>query len=373
MPCLRAERRSERPLAWRLAIPVLAVAAGLAAGALVMVLGGHDVSEAYTAMWDASLGTPRGLEDTIVKATPLVLTALAVVVALRMGLWNIGGEGQLVLGAIGSAGVGLLLEDAPLALRLVLMFAGGMAAGALWALIAAIPRAAIGLNEIITTLFLNYIALLFMAALITGPLADRTAIGFARSREVTGDADLPLIGSTRVNVGVFIALAAVLILWWLVERTRWGFGVRVAGGNTRAAQYLGLPVGRRIVTVLAISGALAGIAGVIQLTAATGGRLQDGLSGEYGYIGILAAFLARGRLLPVILVAFLFSALLTGGFALQATGVPSSIATVIQGLIIVFVLVGEWVGQHRVSLERRPATGEPPPAHPPATAEGVAR
>ncbi len=177
---------------------------------------------------------------------------------------------------------------------LLLMFLGGAAAGGGWALIAAVPRALVGLNEIITTLFLNYIGILLLNALVNGPWKDPTVIGFAYSRALPAQAALPVIGTTGVTVGIFIALGAALVVWWLVDRTRFGFSLNIAGGNVRAAQYLGLGVRRRVILVLGLSGALAGIAGVVQLTA-TSGRLQDGLTGNYGYTGILVAFLARQR------------------------------------------------------------------------------
>jgi simple sugar transport system permease protein len=272
-----------------------------------------------------------------------------------MNVWNIGAEGQMALGAIGATWVGLHgggLAGGPL---LVLMFVAGAVAAAGWALIAALPRALVGLNEIITTLFLNYIALLLISALINGPWKDPTVVGFAYSRPLPDQAALPVIGTTGVTIGVFIAIAAAVVVAWLVDRTRLGFSLSVAGGNVRAAHYLGIGVRRRIVWVLAGSGALAGVAGVIQLTA-TSGRLQDGLTGNYGYTGILVAFLARQKVGPTVLVALLFAGLLNGGTALQSTGIPSSIAQIVQAVIIIFVLAGEVLGGYRL----RARTAAPP-------------
>ncbi len=352
---MRLERRSHTTLPLQLAVPFVAVAAGLLLGALILVLGDHDVGDAYRAMWDASFGTSEGMEQTLVRATPLILTGLAVTVALRMNVWNIGAEGQMALGAVGATFVAFQLGDLPALPLLVLMFAGGAVAAAGWALIAAVPRATVGVNEIITTLFLNYIGLLLLSALINGPWKDPVAVGFAYSRPLPADAALPFIGSSPITIGLYIALGAALVMWWLLDRTRTGFSLSIAGGNIRAAQYLGIGVGRRIVGVLALSGALAGVAGVIQLTAASG-RLQDGLTGNFGYTGILVAFLARQRIVPTVVVAVLFAGLLTGGAALQATGIPSSIALIVQALIIVFVLAGEALGGYRLRSRRpRPA------------------
>jgi general nucleoside transport system permease protein len=349
------------------AVPVLAIAAGLAFGAVVLLLGSHSVSDAYKAMWDASLGTSSGREQTIIRATPLILTGLAVTVALRMNVWNIGAEGQMALGAIGATFVAFHAEHMAGVPLLFLMFLGGAVAAAGWAMIAAVPRALVDLNEIITTLFLNYIGILLLNALINGPWKDPTVIGFAYSRALPVQAALPSIGTSAVTVGIFIALGAAVVVWWLADRTRFGFSLNIAGGNVRAAQYLGLGVRRRVIVVLALSGVLAGIAGVIQLTASSG-RLQDGLTGNYGYTGILVAFLARRRVIPTVIVAVLFAGLLAGGAALQSTGIPSSIASIVQAIIIIVVLAGEALGGYRL---RRRASVPPAPGPPlvPATEE----
>lgn len=350
---MRLERRSEIPLAFRLVVPALAVLGGLLVGALVLLLGNHSASGAYQAMWQASFGTSNGFDQTFVQAIPLVFTGLAVTVALRMNLWNIGGEGQMALGAIGAAFVAFHFQHMSVLPLLLLMFLAGSLAAAGWALIAAIPRSVIGLNEIITTLFLNYIGLLLLSGLINGPWKDPTVVGFAYSKPLPNNSALPMIGSSGVSDGIYIALGAVVVIWWLVERTRYGFSLRIAGGNVRAAEYLRIGVRRRIVAVLALSGALAGIAGVIQMTTASG-RLQEGLTNNYGYTGILVAFLARQRVVPTVIVALLFAALLNGGDALQSTGIPSSIAQVVQAIIIIFVLAAETLASYRPVRRRAP-------------------
>lgn len=355
---MRLERRLAAPLATRIAVPVVAVACGLLAGGVVMALGGHDPISAYSDMWQGSLGSTEGLQSTLIKATPLVLTGLAVATALRVGLWNIGGEGQLIVGAIAATGVGLYATGLPGELLLIAMILAGAAGGAVWAAIAAIPRALIGLNEIIVTLFMNYIAILFMDYLIFGPWGDPKAFGFAYSRALPASATLPLIPGTGVHIGLLIAILAALGTWWLIERTPWGFSVRVSGGNPRTAEYLGLKIARRMVVVLAISGAIAGLAGAIELTGVTN-RLQEGISVNYGYTGVLIAFLARGRLLGVVLAAFLFATLVVGSYALQTTGVAQPIATIIQALIIVFLLAGDAALAFRLRITRTAALAEP--------------
>ena len=350
---VRFERRTGAPLVLRIVVPVVAVAGGLLAGGIVMALGGHDPVDAYNSMWEGSLGSIDGLQSTLIKATPLILTGLAVATALRAGLWNIGGEGQLIVGAIAATGVGLYAPALPRPVLLVAMLIAGCAGGAAWAAIAAAPRALIGLNEIIVTLFMNYIAILFMDYLIFGPWGDPKAFGFAYSRALPDSAGLPLIPVAGVHIGILIAILVAIGAWWLMERTPWGFSVRVVGGNPRAAEYLGLGISRRLVIALAISGAIAGLAGVIELTGVTN-RLQEGISVNYGYSGVLIAFLARGRLLGVVLAAFLFAVLVVGSYALQTTGVAQPIATIIQALIIVFLLAGDAALAVRLRFVRNP-------------------
>jgi ABC-type uncharacterized transport system permease subunit len=357
----RFEKRTERTLAVRVAVPLLAIAGGLVFGALVLVIGGHDVGDAYSAMWDASFGTTNGFEQTLVRATPLILAGLAVTAALRMNVWNIGAEGQMALGAIGATFVAFHAGGLSTFPLLLLMFVGGGVAAAAWALIAAVPRAAVGLNEIITTLFLNYIGLLLLSALINGPWKDPTVVGFAYSRPLPTQAALPVIGTTGVTIGIYVAIGVAAVVWWLLDRTRLGFSFSIAGGNVRTAQYLRIGVGRRIIGVLLLSGFIAGFAGVIQLTAASG-RLQEGLTGSYGYTGILVAFLARQRVPATVLVAALFAGLLNGGSALQSTGIPSSIAQVVQAVIIIFVLAGEVLGGYRLRSRVTRAPTVPPTA-----------
>ena len=188
--------------------------------------------------------------------------------------------------------------------------------------------------------------------------AHAKAFGFAYSRALPDAAALPLIPGSYVHVGIVIAVLVAVASWWLMERTPWGFSVRIAGGNSRTAEYLGLHISRRMVIVLALSGAIAGLAGAIELTGVTN-RLQDGISINYGYSGVLIAFLARGRLLGVVVAAFLFATLVVGSYALQTTGVAQPIATIIQALIIVFLLAGDAALAFRLRFTRATSTLEP--------------
>jgi len=327
-------------------LPIFAIATGFIVGAVVLWFSGVSPLDAYIEMFNASFGSAQGLTATFIRAAPLILTGLAVAIALRMQLWNIGAEGQLLLGSAGATFVFFTWPNLPGPILLVAAAVAALIAGALWALIAAIPRATIDLNEIITTLFLNYIALRLVSFLVYGPWQDPGAIGFAYSKPIPPQGAMGTIWGTDLTSGVVLSIVCVAITWWGIERTRWGFSVKILGGNPRAGAYLRLNAKRRIISIMAISGAIAGIAGFIQLTAVTG-RLQPDIAAGYGYTGILVAFLAGRSLLMIPVVGIFFSALIQGGYSLQAQGLSSSISTVLQGLIVVFILLGGVAATYR--------------------------
>jgi simple sugar transport system permease protein len=266
-----------------------------------------------------------------------------------MGLWNIGGEGQLTIGAIAATGIGLF-TPLPGALLPIAMVIGAMLAACGWALIAAVPRALFGLNEIIVTLFLNYIAIQLMTYLVNGPWGDRSAIGFAFSPAIPARANLPLL-TPSLSLGIVLAVGVALAASWVANRTPLGMTIRLVGSGTRLAEYLQLRVGRLIVATLGAGGAIAGLAGAIEVMGVTQ-RLQPGISSNYGYSGILVAFIAAGSVLGVITGALIYGALIVGGLALQGGGVPFDISVVVQALIILFLLCGQAALRYRI---RRPA------------------
>lgn len=342
-------RRSSRTSNAALAIgSIVAVVAALGVAAVILALSGRPVGEAYLSMYAASFGTPQGWQATLTRAAPLALTALAVTTALRMQLWNIGGEGQLLIGATGATAVALALPDLPALVLLLLMMVAALVSAALWTLIAAVPRATLGVNEIVVTLFLNYVAVRVVSLLVYGPWKDPGAVGFAYSRRVPDGAQIGSIPGTSVSWAVVVVVVVAILLWLLLDRSRWGFSVDVAGGNPRLTRYLGFSLTGRVLLVMAVSGALAGLAGLVQLSGSTG-RLQPDLAAGYGYVGILVAFLAGRRITLVLVVAVLFAGLLQGGIALQNSGIPSALADVIQALVIFFVLVVRAGAHYRIN------------------------
>jgi simple sugar transport system permease protein len=369
-------RRMPRPSTRGLLIgSVLAVVLALVVAAVILALSGRSVGDAYLSMYAASFGSPQGWQATLTRTAPLALTALAVTTALRMQLWNIGGEGQLLIGATGATAVALALPDLPAPLLLLVMMLAALAGAAAWTLIAAVPRATLGVNEIVVTLFLNYIAVRVVSLLVYGPWRDPGAVGFAYSRPVPEGAQIGSIPGTSVSWAVVLVVVVAALLWLLLERSRWGFSVDVAGGNAGLTRYLGFSYTGRVLAVMAVSGALAGLAGLVQLSGSTG-RLQPDLAAGYGYAGILVAFLAGRSIGLVLVVSVLFAGLLQGGIALQNQGIPSALADVIQALVIFFVLAVRVAAQYRlvraVDDVPPPPAGDGEPDPPPVVADPAA-
>ncbi len=338
-------------------VPIASIVlALLVAGALLWMVGAHPW-ETYKAMAEGAFGGRYNISETLVKAIPLMLTGLGVAVAFRMQFWNIGAEGQLVMGGFAAAGVALFLPEhipgLPDWSLLPLMFLASFAVGALWGLGPALLKAYLGVNEIITTLMLNYVAILWVEYLYVGPWKDPQGFGFPGTAQFPQAAWLPRI-TGRVHLGLVIAILAAAGLWLALSHTKWGYEVRVIGENPRAARYAGISLARNILLVMILSGGLAGLAGFGEV-AGISHRLQKGLSVGYGYTAIIVAWLAKLNPWGVLLVAVLLAGLLVGGDQLQITmGLPAAVALVLQGLILFFVLGGNIFIQYRLRVVRTP-------------------
>ena len=325
----------------RLAAPVAGVVA-IAGAALVLLaallaLGGYDVSTALAALWRGSLGSGYAFfSATLVRATPLLLAGLAVALAFRAGVWNIGAEGQLLAGATGAIAAVSLPLPGPVRLALALLLAS--IAGGAWALPAALLRRR-GVLEVISTIMLNFIALNLVGYLVRGPLQEPTH-AYPQSETIDAAARLPRVAGSRLHLGVGIAILAAVALGIVMRRSAWGFRVRAVGANARAAASAGLiDVPRATLEVFLVSGALAGLAGGIEATGVTY-ALYEGMSPGYGYTAIAVALLARLDPLLVAPSALLFGALEAGATAMQRdAGVPSAFVTVVEGSLILLVLL----------------------------------
>ena len=343
----RLEKRENVSRILLFIIPFISIIIGLVfAGALIAVIGKNPLT-VYRLMLDGAFGNMYGLSETVVKAIPLMLTSLAVAVAFRMQLWNIGAEGQLYMGAFGATWVALTYPLWPAYLLLPAMMAAGCLCGGLWGLLPALPRAYWKVNETITTLLLNYIGIFWVDYFVYGPWKDPRGLGFPITAHFAEGAILPSFGVTRIHLGLVFALAAAVILYIILTQTKWGFEIRVGGESPAAARYAGMNHTRNILLVMFLSGALAGLAGMTEVSAITQ-RLQHGLSPGYGYTAIIIAWLARLHPVSIVLVSLLFGGLLVGGFSIQTSGYPAATVAMLQGAILFFVVGGELFIHYRL-------------------------
>ena len=353
---IRFERRIEQPRWLSFISPLILVAAALLVGALLLWIAGANPWFVYSRMANVAFGDRYGWSDTTIKATPLILAGLGVSIAFRMKLWNIGAEGQLLIGAYASAGVALHLlpAETPTPIMLTLMAAAGFLGGALWAAIPGLLKAYLNVNEIITTLMLNYVAALWVNYFVYGPWSER---GFGLTPQFPRTAWMPrltdygeqfaFLRGLTAHLGIFLALLFAFVLWYVWRRTRWGFEVNIIGDNAGAARYAGINIPRNIVLVLALSGGLAGLAGMSEVSGVVH-RLQERFSPGYGFTAIIIAWLAKLNPLAIIVVAYLFGGLLVGGDEIQ----PAGIVQLLQGTILFVVVGGEMLLHYRLRWDR---------------------
>ncbi|MCA1899573.1 MAG: ABC transporter permease [Chloroflexi bacterium] len=356
---IRIEPRLDVPPAWYpLLVSVGALVLALFLGGILIMFAGGDPLKSYQHIARASFGNIGVLSDTIVKATPILLAALACSVAFRMKLWNIGAEGQFIMGAWGASAIVLapvLDKDSPRWLFLTVMALAGMGAGALWGFIPGFLKAKLNVNEIISTLMLNYIAVAWINFWIFGVWSEG---GFQMSPKFPLNAWLPRLADYAKSVpafrgltthaGLLIGVFAALILWLIVYRSRWGYEIRLIGDNANAARYAGINITGNIIYVMMLSGALAGLGGMSEVSGMVH-RLQTApIAAGYGFTGIIVAWLAKLNPLAIILVSVLFGALILAGREIQPSGVPK----MIQGIILVCLIASDFLLRYRVRIAR---------------------
>jgi len=314
-----------------------AFAAALALFALFLLAKGADPLEAYEAMWNSA--SADGFGETLIRATPFLLAGLAVAVPARAGLFNIGGEGQLLVGAIGGTLVSRYLgADSGGTVATALILLGGALAGAAFAAIPALLRVYLKTNEAITSLLLNYVAGIMLTWLVFEPWKDPASLGQAYSESIGEGQELAIVWGNRVHAGIFVAATAALLIWLVLRSTRWGFRLRVLGGNPEAARRAGLAVGGLTLGAMLAGGALAGLGGAVELTGVEG-RLRPDIMLGYGFIGFLASWLVRHDPLKLIGSAFLLAAIAVGGSGLKiSSGLSGGAVNVLMALILLAVL-----------------------------------
>jgi simple sugar transport system permease protein len=370
---MRIERRLRQPWWLAVVVPIVSIGVAFVFAALVLLATGHAPLHSFRRLFDAAFIADGALSESVVSATPLAFTGLAAAAAFRMNLFNIGGEGQLYAGAITGATVGLLLAGAPSSLAIAGMIAAGAAGGALLAAIPGILRAFFSTNEIITSLMLNYVVGLVLEYLIFDShsyLRDTSGFEaqvFPQGKTLPDEATWPswTIHGLALPLGFLVAIGVAGFAWALYARTRFGFEVQVIGDSARAGRYAGMRTRRKILAVMCLSGAIAGL----------GGASQDGdfrhqldprglRQANYGYTGIVVAALARYNPFAVVLVAVLLGGLQNAGFTLQGADFPAGLVGVMQGLILFCALGGELFVRYRVRFARRPHKGATPALEP---------
>ena len=315
-----------------------ALVVALSAFALVLLLLGRDPIATYTGMLDITLGSDYGRGEVVVEMIPLLLCALAVAVPARLGLVNVGGEGQLYMGAWLATWVALSLSQLPALLLLPLMLLMSMIGAGLWALLPAVLRALGWLNETISTLLLNYVAILFVQFFVFGPWKDPGSGNFPQTVAFVSAAQLPVLPGTRVHAGILLGLVAVVALYLVLRYTRWGYEMRAIGGNGESARRVGIPVALYIVSALVIGAALAGIAGFGEVSAIQG-RLRPDLSPGYGYIGFLVSWLAAHNPWIIVVMSLLLAVIIAGGDSLQLNqNLPFASVNLLMSLTLFVVL-----------------------------------
>lgn len=321
----------------------LAIVLSILTGTVILAFNGADLGALAGHMFKSIFLSSYGLQDLGLILTPLILTGLAVMIALRVGAWNIGAEGQFLAGALCTTGVGLFL-DGPLFVMLPVMMVAGAIGGMLWILIPTLARAYVGVSELITTLLLNFVGLLLVYYFATGPWLDPSGLAFASTQKLSHQ--MPYLWED-IHWGLPFALLLTFAIALILNFSKWGFEVKISGSNPEAAKYAAIPFRKHLIIVMLLSGAIAGLAGAVEV-AGTTHRLQGEISNNYGYIGIMVAVLARGSALGVIGGALLMATVLKAGIVLQTQGVTLNAVVALTGLILFLTAVADELSHYRI-------------------------
>jgi general nucleoside transport system permease protein len=355
---LRIEPRLSSPRWLPIVTSVLALVVAFLIGGVIIAAAGGEPIAAYEHIFNAAFGDLGVFNDTLVKATPLILVGLACALAFRMKLWNIGAEGQFLMGEWGATLVvmlPLLPANTPAPIMILAMMISGFVFGALWAFLPGYLKAKLKVNEIITTLMLNYIAFQWTLYWVFGPWSER---GFQQTPPFPKNAWLPRLtdfarqvpafSGLTLHLGFVFGLLAAVLVWFIIARSRWGYEIRLIGDNERAANYAGINIVRNTVLVMMLSGGLAGLAGMSEMAGLLH-RMQGTASPGYGFTGIIIAWLAKLNPFAVVLVSILFGGLILAGREIQPSGVPS----MLQGVILFCVIASDILLRYRIRVVRR--------------------
>lgn len=343
---LRLQKRSDVPAYLHILLPVLGVVAALVfCAAVILIMGGNPL-DAYSRLVKGAFGNGQKIATTLTKAIPLMLCGLCVAVAFKMRIMTIGAEGQMTIGCLAASGVALFMPmEGPL--KLVVMVLAGFLAGGLWAVLSILPKVYLGVSEVIVTLLMNYVAILFSEYFIYGPWRDPNGDNMPFSAPFEANAKLPDVFGSGVHAGILIALVAAVVLYFVLKRTVWGYELKVIGESQSAARYAGMNIRRNILITMLISGGLAGLAGMCEVSG-TVGILKTGISNDAGYTAIIIAYLSKFNPLVVVAVSILFGGLQAGSYSMQLAGLPVQLVPLLQGAILLFVLAAEYLAHYKI-------------------------
>ncbi|WP_138751453.1 ABC transporter permease [Paenibacillus sinopodophylli] len=328
-------------------LPFVSVLLALLVCGIFIAANGMNPFPVYKKMFTGAFGTAYGLTETLVKTIPLLLCGLGVAIAYRISVWNIGAEGQFAAGAMAATAVTIYFPNMPGMLIIPTMIVFSIAAGGIWGLLTAIPRTYFQVNELVTSLMLNYVALLALDYFVFGPWKDPEGMNFPGTKVFTASQSLPVLGDTRLHLGLIFGLIAIVLYGFFIKYTRAGYELRLIGASPEAAKQAGIRISRHILLVMLISGGLAGLAGMAEVSGVTH-RLMYGISPGYGYTAIIVAWLAKLHPVGLIVSSFLFGGLIVGGFSVQTIGLPSSISEMLQGAILFFLIAGGTLSKFRL-------------------------
>ncbi|HBH27787.1 MAG: ABC transporter permease [Desulfofustis sp. PB-SRB1] len=346
---MRLEPRAHTSMAMTILVPVGAAALALMSCSVLILWAGASPFLALTLLVKGSLGSVFALSETLTRTIPLIFTGLAAAVAFRAKLWNIGAEGQFYLGACAATWLGTGAIDLPPPLLIPLLFAAGAIAGGLWLLGPTLLKTRLAVDEVVTTLLLNFVVLLFVNWLVFGPWKDPMAMGWPQAEPVVDAALLPpLVAKTRLHGGLLIAVFAAVLFWVVMKYTTWGYEIRAVGNNQAGATFAGIPIDRVVIRTALLSGGIAGCAGVSELLGVKGYLTLD-LSPGFGYSGIVVAMLAGLHPLGVLLSALFIAALSIGADSMsRALNISNYIADIATAISLLAVLAGMMLTRYRI-------------------------
>ncbi len=348
---MKISKRAEMPKRQETVIRAIAILFSLICAGLVIMILGYNPLQVFKEIVLGAVGTEMRIQQTIIKAIPLVITSLGILVAFKMKFWNIGGEGQIMMGAFGASLVALFGPAMPAPLELLVMAVAAIVCGGIWAFVPAYFKAKFGTNETIFTLMMNYIAIKWVTYLQYGPWKDPESKGFPKIADFEPNAVLPAVFG--IHIGWIIALVLVVLVYIFINHTKKGFEITVVGESIETARYAGMNIKSIIITSMLISGGLCGLTGMIQASAIEK-TLTSALSGGYGFTAIITTWLGRLSAPLILVVCIAFAILLQGGSYIQiALTIPSSVADMIQGIILFFVLGSEFFLQYKLSFNHK--------------------